>query len=319
MQMLSSKISKCFLITSLLLGLAGSADSMSQPPTEPVLMEFVRVVYEKEFGAIISEWVVPDIHTIEGLGRIELLISQADNGATFGVMLNRSDWCNPIPPDTFGVIIDPASDDRSIKNVSSAGFNVQWDQASPNGTLLKQSAAGVIGGNLGIGLWIAPRDWNPGRYVIKTRAVKRKHSPAPWQELAEFDYTGAGVEEVTQNLCLVKPTFFNVSDQSIMPFDHVGSVVLIHYERQKQDKGVVVKSWAGDASREYKYVEKKRQEMNFRDLSGGLMSLEPGIYQFKHNSVHGQPPSGFYGESNFFEIKEGEKIIKVKIFLNPAI
>ena len=190
MRMLSRKIFEWFLVTSLLLGLAGFGYAMSQPPTEPLQMEFVRVVYEKEIGAIITEWVVSDIDTIEGLGRIELLICHADNGEKFGVMLNRSDRCNPIPPDTFGVIIDPASDDRSIKNVSSAGFNVQWDQASPHGTLLKQSVAGVVGGNLGIGVWIAPRDWNPGRYVIKTRAVRRKHSPAPWQELAAFDYSG---------------------------------------------------------------------------------------------------------------------------------
>lgn len=319
MQMLSSKTSKLFLVTSLLLGLAGSAYSMSQPPTEPVLMEFVRVGYEKDAGAIVAELVVPNIDAIEDLSRIELLICHANNEATFGVMLNRSDRCNPIPPGNFGVIIDPSSDDRSIKNVSSTCGHGRFDHTSPNGTLLKQSTSGVVNGNLGISIWIIPQGWNPGRYVIKTRAVKRKHSPAPWQKLAEFDYTGAGVEEVTQNRCLVKPIFFNVSDQSVMPFDHVGSVALIHYERQKQDKGVVVKSWAGDASREYKYVEKKRQEMKFRDLSGGLMSLEPGIYQFKHNSVHGQPPSGFYGESNVFEIKEGEEIIKVKIFLNPAI
>ena len=168
MRMLSRKIFEWFLVTSLLLGLAGFGYAMSRPPTEPVLMEFVRVVYEKEIGAIITEWVVPDINTIEDMGRIEMLIPHLDNGAKFGVMLNRSDRCNPIPPDTFGVIIDPASDDRSIKNVSSAGFNVQWDQASPHGTLLKQSAAGVVGGNLGLSVWIAPQDWNPGRYVIMT-------------------------------------------------------------------------------------------------------------------------------------------------------
>ena len=318
MQMLSSKTSKWFLVTSLLLGVTGSADSMSQPPTEPVLMEFVRVVYEKEFGAIIFEWVVPGIDTIEGLGRIEMLISQADNGATFGVMLNRSDRCNPIPPDTFGVIIDPSSDDRSIKNVSSAGFNVQWDQASPHGTLLKQSAAGVIGGNLGIGVWIAPRNWSPGRYVIKTRAVRRNFSPTPWQELAEFDYTGTGVEKVTQSRCLVMPIFFNVSDQSVMPFDHVRSLTLVRYERQKQDEGIVIKRWAGDTSGQYKYVEKERRALNLSDFPGGLFLLEPGIYQFKHNSVYGQPPSGFYGKSSFFLIKAGEELIKIQIRLNPA-
>ena len=136
MQMLSSKISRWFLVISLLLGLAGSGYSMSRPPTKPVLMEFVRVVYEKDAGAIITEWIVPNIDGIEGLGRIELLISQADNGAKFGVMLNRSDRCDPIPPDTFGVIIDPASDDRSIKNVSCGTFFTKYtlpDSGGPNG------------------------------------------------------------------------------------------------------------------------------------------------------------------------------------------
>ena len=319
MQMLSSKISRWFLVISLLLGLAGSGYSMSRPPTKPVLMEFVRVVYEKDAGAIITEWIVPNIDGIEGLGRIELLISQADNGAKFGVMLNRSDRCDPIPPDTFGVIIDPASDDRSIKNVSSAGFNVQWDQASPNGTLLKQSTSGVVNGNLGISIWVIPQGWNPGRYIIKTRAVQRKHIPASWQKLAEFDYSGAGIENVTQNRCLIRPIFLNVSNQEVIPFEHIRSITLIRYERQKQDEGIVVKHWEGDTSGRYKYVEKEKRKLNLSDFPGGLILLEPGIYQFNHNSVRGKPPSGFYGESNFFEIKAGEEIIDVQIPLYPAV
>ena len=320
MQMLSHKISRWFLITSLLLGLADSGYSMSRPPTEPVLMEFVRVVYEKDAGAIIAEWIVPNIDTIENMGRIELLISQVDNGAKFGVMLNRSDRCNPIPPDTFGVIIDPASDDRSIKNVSSAGFNVQWDQASPHGTLLKQSTSGVVNGNLGIGVWIAPQDWDPGRYVIKTRAVKRKHSPAPWQELATFDYSGEGVNQVMENICLVKPIFFiGPWERESKPNDHISSVTLTRYEKQPQDEGVTIKRWAGDTSGQHKYVEKEKRKLNLKDFPERLIPLGPGIYQFNHNSVSGQPPSGFYGKSSFFEIKAGEETIDVKIQLYPAI
>ena len=319
MQMLSNKISRWFLVTSLFLGLAGSGYAMSQPPTEPVLMEFVRVVYEKDAGAIITEWIVPDIDTIEDMGRIELLISQADNGAKFGVMLNRSDRCNPIPPDTFGVIIDPASDDRSIKKVSSAGFNVQWDQASPNGTLLKQSASGVVSGNLGISVWIAPQDWNPGRYVIMTRAVRRKHRPASWQRLATFDYSGEGVNQVMQNRCLVKPGFIHAWNREPIPLDHIGSVTLIRYERKKQDEGVTVKRWAGDTSGQYKYVEKEKRKLNLSDFPKGLIPLEPGLYRFEHNSVYGQPPSGFYGESSLFEIKPGEETVDVQIPLYPAI
>jgi len=320
MRILIDKISRWFLVTSLLLGLAGSAYSMSQPPTEPVLMELVRVVYENEFGAIVIEWVVPNINTIEDMGRIELLISQADNGATFGVMLNLSDRCDPIPPDTFGVIIDPASADRSIKNVSSAGFNVQWDQASPNGTLLKQTAAGVVGGNLGIGVWIAPRDWSPGRYVIKTRAVRRKHSPAPWQKLATFDYSGKGVSSVMENRCLVKPIFFILPwKKESKPNDDINSVTLIRYDKQPQDEGVTIKRWAGDTSGQYKYVVKEKRELKLSDFPERVIPLEPGLYQFKHNSVTGRPPSGFYGESNFFQIKPGEETLDVQIQLYMAI
>ena len=319
-QMLSNKISRWFLVTSLLVGLAGSGYAMSRPPTEPVLMEFVRVVYEKDVGAIITEWIVPDIDAIEGLGRIELLISIADNGAKFGVMLNRSDRCNPIPPDRFGVIIDPSSDDRSIKNVSSAGFNVQWDQTSPNGTLLKQSAAGVAGGNLGIGVWIAPRDWNPGRYVIKARAVKIKHSPAPWQELATFDYSGEGVNLVMEKICLVKPIFFILPwERESKPDDHINSVTLTRYAKQPQDEGVTIKRWAGDTSGRYKYVAKEKKELKLSDFPERLIPLGPGIYQFNHNSVRGQPPSGFYGKSSLFEIKLGKETVEVRIPLYPAI
>jgi len=320
MQMLSNKISKWFLVASLLLSLAGSGYAMSRPPTEPVLMEFVRVVYEKKIGAIITEWIVPDIDAIGDLGRIELLISQADNGAKFGVMLNRSDQCNPIPPDTFGVIIDPASDDRSIKNVSSAGFNVQWDQVSPNGTLLKQSAAGVTGGNLGIGVWVAPQDWSPGRYVIKTRAVRRKHSPAAWQKLATFDYSGKGVSSVMQNRCLVKLIFFILPwKKGSKPNDDINSVTLIRYDKQPQDEGVTMKRWAGDTSGQYKYVVKEKRELKISDFPERVIPLEPGLYQFKHNSVTGRPPSGFYGKSNFFEIKPGEETLDVQIPLYMAI
>ena len=37
--------------------------------------------------------------------------------------------------------------------------------------------------------------------------------------------------------------------------------------------------------------------------AAGPLSLEPGLYKFKHNSVSGQPPSWFYGANSIFEIK----------------
>ena len=184
--MVNSKTSRWFLVINLFLGLAGYGYSMAQPPSKPVPMEFVRVVYEKDAGAVVVELVVPNIDAIKDLSSIEMLICHPNNKAEFGVMLNRSDRCNPIPPGTIGVFVDPGSDDRSIKNVSSAGICLR-DYAFPTGTLLKQTTRGIVNGNLGISFWIVPHDWEPGRYIIKTRTVRRKHRPAPWQKLAEFD------------------------------------------------------------------------------------------------------------------------------------
>jgi len=122
-----------------------------------------------------------------------------------------------------------------------------------------------------------------------------------------------------ENICLVKPIFMVIGFEKPMPLDNISTVTLIRYEKQPQDEGVTIKRWAGDTSGQYKYVEKEKRTLNLRDFPGGLIPLETGIYQFNHNSVYGQPPSGFYGESSFFEIKAGEETIDVQIPLNPAI
>ncbi len=309
------------MITSLIIGLAGFSYSMSQRPTESVAMEFVRVSYEKDAQAIVIELVVPNVEIIENLSRLELLISHDNSEPTFGMMLNVGDRLDPIPPGNFGVVIDPASDDRSIKNVSSAaGLPGRFDHLSPRGNLLKQSARGVVNGNLGISIWIAPQDWAPGNYTIKTRAVQWKHLPASWQQLATFNYSEKNVSQLIQNSPLVKPVFFILPwNRNSRPGDHIDSAILIRYEKQPQDEGVIVKRWAGDTASKYKYIEKEKRSLKLSDLQGGLIPVEPGIYQLKHSSAYGQPPSGFYGKSNFFEIKAEDEIVEVQIPLYPAI
>ena len=122
-----------------------------------------------------------------------------------------------------------------------------------------------------------------------------------------------------QNRCLVKPAFLDAGHETPMSLDEIRSVTLIRYKRQKQDEGVTMKRWAGDTSGRYKYVVKEKRELKLSDFPERVIPLEPGLYQFKHNSVYGQPPSGFYGESNFFEIKPGEETLDVQIQLYMAI
>jgi len=80
-----------------------------------------------------------------------------------------------------------------------------------------------------------------------------------------------------------------------------------------------MKRWAGDTSGDFKTVEIERRELKLSDLSDGQVLLKPGLYQFKHNSVSGMPPSGFYGQSRFFTIKPGQKTLEVPVRLNAAI
>ena len=80
-----------------------------------------------------------------------------------------------------------------------------------------------------------------------------------------------------------------------------------------------MKSYSGDTSMQYKYVEIEKRTLQSSDLRAGVLSLSPGLYQFKHNSVTGKPTSGYYGKSKVFEVKPSEEVIKVKILVTPAI
>ncbi len=111
----------------------------------------------------------------------------------------------------------------------------------------------------------------------------------------------------------------DVRNGKTLPLDYINFVTLIRYERKQQDEGVTIKRWAGDTSGQYKYVEIEKRKLKLSDFQEGGIPLAPGIYQLKHNSVYGQPPSGFYGQSNFFEVNTEKDIDNIQVLLNPAI
>jgi len=319
MSMHEQKITVCLVCVCILLSVVYSGFSMGRPIPKAVQMEFVRAGHDTKTEAIIVELIVPDIKNIYDLTKIELLICNSSDKGQFGVMLNLGDRCNPIPPGNFGVIIDPASDDRSIKNVSSAGGDGQFDTSCPRGTLLNQSASGIANGNLGVSVWIVPKEWAYERYIIKTRTAGKKNRPSEWQKLAAFEYTKNGAIKAAAIGRKIRPIFISMANDGVMPHDEVGSVDLIRYDRQKQDKGVLVKRWPDDTRYQHKYVETARRSIKLSECRDGLISLEPGFYQINHTSVTGIPPSGYYGKSVIFEVEAVEDILDVEIVLAPAI
>lgn len=311
---------RCCLGVGLLIALAGRVHAMApRPVPPPVPMEFVRAAYEPQAAAIAIEWIVPRVETVGPLDRLELLILNAKGVAVFGALQNLGDRCDPIPPGAFGVVLDPTIEDRSIKNVASAGQNGQWDQEAPGGTLLKQSVSGVSGGNLGIAFWIAPNDWKPDRYLIAVRAVRENGRPGPWRHLATCDVPGEAARTTAAGRREVRPLFRDAGGGGPVPPEHIHAVTLIRYERLPQDEGVVMKRWAGDTSGDFKYVEIEKRTLKPKDFLGGCLQLEPGLYQFKHNSVSGQPPTGLYGQSEIFEVWSGAGLMEVQINLNAAL
>ncbi|MCF7973890.1 MAG: hypothetical protein K9N55_08750 [Phycisphaerae bacterium] len=104
----------------------------------------------------------------------------------------------------------------------------------------------------------------------------------------------------------------------VIPLDAIRAVTLVRVTRETQEQGATSQRWPGDTSGQSRYVEAETWTVQLKDFPDGQIPLEPGMYQFKHNSVAGHPPSGFYGNSDFFEIKVGQAIV-VEMTLNAAI
>ncbi len=311
-------ITRVFMFSILLFSMIDPGYSMSRPPSVAVPVDFIRIAYEKTADAIVIEFVVPGIEKIKNISRIEMLICNTNDVPVFGLLHVCGNRCAPVPPGSLGVIIDPSSEDREITNIQSIGPAGSENFVAPGATILEQSSTGTAGGNLGLNIWIAPKDWKPRRYLIKTRIVQRKRTPSIWQKLVEFDYTGAGVENILENSCLINPVFTIAPQEEKVPSDSINSLTLIRYDRQPLDE--VSDHSGGETAVQYRYVETGRRELKGDYFHNGLLlKLERGFYQFKHNSVRGNPPSGFYGESAYFEADPKREIMNVKILLYPAI
>jgi len=120
-------------------------------------------------------------------------------------------------------------------------------------------------------------------------------------------------------LGLVEVIFINAQSEEPMPHNSIKNATLIRYAHESKDPEVDIKRWSGDKGSVHNYVELESRDVLFSDHPGMKMLIRTGIYQIKHNSVTGTPPSGYYGESAFFEIKAGDEPIEVKIVLYPAI
>lgn len=77
-----------------------------------------------------------------------------------------------------------------------------------------------------------------------------------------------------------------------------------------------VRSAPGDGGS--RYEERFERELAAQEFADGTLHLPPGFYRFRHNSVYGRPPSGYYGQSGIVEVKPGQVTV-VTVELAAAI
>jgi len=79
----------------------------------------------------------------------------------------------------------------------------------------------------------------------------------------------------------------------------------------------VVQTHEGDPTASWRFEEEARKLVPLtRDIME--LTVEPGWYRIKHLSAQGRPPSGMYGESRMFEVKDDEEHV-VEVDVYPAI
>jgi len=96
----------------------------------------------------------------------------------------------------------------------------------------------------------------------------------------------------------------------------LSKVTLIRLSQHKREG--TMQRWTGDTAFQYSYKEISREDIILKDLKEKTITLEPGYYQFKYNDVSGVPPSGYYGDSNVFEVKTGDALT-ISLMINAAI
>jgi hypothetical protein len=116
----------------------------------------------------------------------------------------------------------------------------------------------------------------------------------------------------------VKLILVQAGDSAPLSLEAFHSVTLTRYTQETQDGDATTQRWPGDTAGQVKRVVMWEQEVQLSDFPTGLLCLEPGVYRFRHNSVNGRPPSGFYGDSDFFEVRTGQTV-EVIMILYAAI
>lgn len=117
----------------------------------------------------------------------------------------------------------------------------------------------------------------------------------------------------------IKLQLEQIATGDLIEISNFSTITLIHYRRIPVPVEKQTKRWEGDRSGQFKHIETKRETIDLSTVIDGIIYLKPGFYMLKLNTVSGRPPSGFYGQSDIYEVMSGDEHLTVTVTLAPAI
>jgi hypothetical protein len=274
---------------------------------ESGMLELLLSCRVTEGMPIVIDMKVREDEAYESLRRVEVSIRDKSGKVYFRAMNNRASHPDPVPPNAFGIYLqDKKGGGWSVK---SAGHEAQTQINTAYGYLAKGCHTVWRNGILELHWEIMFDKKKTGRkkpdaYI---RIVTAEKTATPW-----ILCKNSGIRKPKYSE--IQPLFFTRSGREKIDGSLLSNITLVTL-KQTASKGIVQISGTDDPE-SYRYEEVSKKTIDLTQK--GVFYLKPGFYQLIYNDTEGDPPAGFYGKSDLFEVKEEERIV-VPVWVEPAI
>ena len=247
------------------------------------------------------------------LKRVEISMRDSQAKEYFRAMNNRMPYPAPFPPNVFGVYPVGEKDTLTDQDIKGAGHEAAIPVQSKYGNLVKGCHTSWEKGILTVHWQIHPVNWkfSDGMGVVMAKIVPADVKNAAWISCGSFRYPSV---KIHSKRATITPQFHDRYSHQKIKEGTFSTVMLVKLKRVPTT-GVIIQK-KRDTPEKYRYVEVSRKVVDLGQNRSLL--LDSGFYRFEYNDVSGDPPSGFYGKSDVFEVKGGGDMV-IDVFVGSAL